>query len=143
MEAPDAPKVLAFLCRWCSYSGADLAGAMRLQYPPEIRIIMVPGTGRVDIQHLLQAFEAGADTVFVSGCHNGDCHYVSGNLRAKKKVHKLKQDLEVMGIEPERVEMFQVSSGEGPKFAQVCRDMVERVVKLGPNPVRQAAQAAA
>ena len=112
---------------------------MRLQYPPEIRIIIVPCTGRVDILHLLNAFELGYDAVFVSGCHEGDCHYLAGNLRAKKRVQKLKKALEVMGIEPERLEMFHVSSGEGPKFAQGCRDMVARAVKLGPNPVRQAA----
>lgn len=133
-------KVLGFCCRWCSYAGADLAGSMRLQYPPEVRILLVPCTGRVDILHLLNAFELGYDAVFVSGCHEGDCHYLAGNLRAKRRVHKLKKDLEVMGIEPERLEMFHVSSGEGPKFAQVCRDMVERAVRLGPNPVRQGAR---
>jgi F420-non-reducing hydrogenase iron-sulfur subunit len=136
-------KVLGLCCRWCSYAGADLAGSMRLQYPPEIRILMVPCTGRVDILHLLKAFELGYDAVFVSGCHEGDCHYLAGNIRAKKRVNKLKKDLVAMGIEPERLEMFHVSSGEGPKFAQVCRDMVELAARLGPNPVRQAAQAAA
>jgi len=142
METPYTPKVLAFLCRWCSYSGADLAGAMRLQYPPEIRIIMVPCTGRVDIQHLLQAFEAGADTVFISGCHAGDCHYLSGNLYARKRVARLKQILADVGLEPERVEMFHVSASEGPKFAAVCREMTERAYKLGPNPARRQVRAA-
>jgi F420-non-reducing hydrogenase iron-sulfur subunit len=104
---------------------------------------MVPCTGRVDILHLLKAFELGFDAVFVSGCHEGDCHYLAGNIRAKKRVNKLKKDLEVMGIEPERLEMFHVSSGEGPKLAQVCRDMAERAQRLGPNPVRTAAQVAA
>jgi F420-non-reducing hydrogenase iron-sulfur subunit len=136
-------KVLGLCCRWCSYAGADLAGSMRLQYPPEIRILLVPCTGRVEILHLLKAFELGYDAVFVSGCHEGDCHYLAGNIRAKKRVAKLKKDLVAMGIEPERLEMFHVSSGEGPKFAQVCRDMVERATQLGPNPVRRAAATAA
>ena len=136
------PKILAFCCRWCSYAGADLAGSMRLQYPPEIRILMVPCTGRVDTLHLLKAFELGYDAVFVSGCHEGDCHYLTGNLRAIKRVKKLMKDLEAMGIEPERLEMFHVSSGEGPKFAKVCREMFERVQRLGPNPVKRQSQAA-
>jgi F420-non-reducing hydrogenase iron-sulfur subunit len=136
------PKILAMCCRWCSYAAADLAGSMRLQYPPEVRILMVPCTGRVDLIHLLKAFELGYDAVFVSGCHEGDCHYLSGNIRAKKRVNKLKKDLEAMGLEPERLEMFNVSSGEGPKFATVCREMAERVQRLGPSPVKRQTQAA-
>ncbi len=85
-----SPKIIDFLCRWCSYAGADLAGAMRLQYPPNIRIIQVPCTGKVDILHLLQAFEVGADAVFVSGCHQGDCHYMAGNYYARKRVERTK-----------------------------------------------------
>ena len=141
MKQADFPKILGFCCRWCSYAGADLAGSMRLQYPPEIRIMLVPCTGRVDILHVLRAFEVGFDAVFLSGCHIGDCHYLAGNKRAVKRVAKLKQDLAVMGIEPERLEMFHVSSGEGPKFAAVCREMFERAIKLGPNPVKQEARA--
>ena len=130
-------KVVGFLCRWCSYTGADLAGAMRLQYPPEIRIIMVPCTGKIDILYLLQAFEAGADTVFVSGCHEGDCHYVNGNLYARKRVERAKEILKEVGLEPERVEMFHVSASEGPQFAAIAREMTERAYRLGPNPVRR------
>jgi F420-non-reducing hydrogenase iron-sulfur subunit len=104
--------------------------------------MLVPCTGRVDILHLLRAFELGFDAVFVSGCHLGDCHYLAGNTRAVKRVAKLKKDLEVMGIEPERLEMFHVSSGEGPKFAAACREMAERVQKLGPSPVKRQPQAA-
>jgi F420-non-reducing hydrogenase iron-sulfur subunit len=135
-------KIIGFLCRWCSYAAADLAGTMRLQYPPEVRILLVPCTGRVDLIHLLKAFELGYDAVFVSGCHEGDCHYLAGNIRAKKRVNKLKKDLEAMGLEPERLEMFHVSSGEGPKFATVCREMAERVQRLGPSPVKRQTQAA-
>ena len=137
-----SPKVLGFLCQWCSYSGADLAGAMRLQYPPEIRIILVPCTGRIDLLHLLQAFEAGADTVFVSGCHEGDCHYLAGNFHARKRVGRLKEILQGVGLEPERVEMFHVSASEGPKFAAIAQEMTKRAYELGPNPVRREVRSA-
>ncbi len=110
---------------------------MRLQYPPDIKIILMPCTGRVDIIHLLKAFEAGADAVFVAGCLEGECHYLVGNIRAKKRVNKLKKDFAQMGLEPERVEMFNLSSSEGPKFAAIAKEMVERVLKLGPSPVRR------
>ena len=142
MQTPYTPKVLAFLCRWCSYNGADLAGSMRLQYPPNIRIILVHCTGRVDIVFLLKAFELGADTVFVSGCHEGDCHYVSGNLFAAKRVARAKKILAEVGVEPERLEMFHVSASEGPKFAAVCQEMTDRAYKLGPNPARNVVKAA-
>ena len=115
---------------------------MRLQYPPEIEIIMVPCSGRVDIIHLLKAFEAGADAVFVAGCLEGECHYLTGNIRAKKRVNKLKKDLAQMGIEPERLEMFNLSSSEGPRFAAICKEMSERAYKLGPSPVKRKARAA-
>ncbi len=130
------PKILAFCCQWCSYSGADLAGAMRMQYPPNIRIILVPCTGRADILHVLQGFEAGADAVFIAGCHDGDCHYETGNYMAKKRVSRIKQILAAAGLEPERVEMFQVAASEGAKFAQVATEMTARALRLGPNPVR-------
>jgi F420-non-reducing hydrogenase iron-sulfur subunit len=142
MNLEYSPKVVGFLCRWCSYTGADLAGAMRLQYPPNIRIIMVPCTGRIDILHLLQAFEVGADAVFVSGCHEGDCHYVSGNLYARKRVERMKKILQEVGLEPERVEMFHVSASEGPQFAAVAREMTERAYRLGPNPMHREVRAA-
>lgn len=142
MDSSYSPKVLGFLCQWCSYSGADLAGAMRLQYPPEIRIILVPCTGRIDILHLLQAFEAGADAVFVSGCHEGNCHYLAGNYYARKRVERLKEILQAVGLEPERVEMFHVSASEGPKFAAIAQEMTERAYRLGPNPVKREARAA-
>jgi F420-non-reducing hydrogenase iron-sulfur subunit len=142
MNPEYSPKVVGFLCRWCSYTGADLAGAMRLQYPPNIRIIMVPCTGRIDILHVLQAFEVGADAVFVSGCHEGDCHYVSGNLYARKRVEKMQEILKEVGLEPERVEMFHVSASEGPQFAAIAREMTERAYRLGPNPIHREARAA-
>ncbi len=116
---------------------------MRLQYPPDIKVIMMPCTGRVDIIHLLKAFEAGADGVFVAGCLEGECHYLMGNIRAKKRVNKLKKDFAQMGVfEPERLEMYNLSSSEGPRFAAICREVVERTLKLGPSPVNQEARAA-
>ena len=136
------PKVLGICCRWCSYAGADLAGAMRLQYPPAVKIMMVPCTGRVDILHLLKAFEAGWDTVFVSGCHEGDCHYLAGNIQARKRLAKVKKFLAEIGIEPERLEMFWISSAEGPHFARAAQDMTERALRLGPSPLRREARAA-
>jgi len=114
---------------------------MRLQYPPEVEIILMPCSGRVDIIHLLKAFEAGSDAVFVAGCLEGECHYLTGNIKAKKRVNKLKKDLAQMGIEPERLEMFNLSSSEGPRFAAICQEMSERAHKLGPSPVKQEARA--
>lgn len=119
-----------------------LAGLMRLQYPPEVEIILLPCSGRVDIIHLLKAFEAGADAVFVAGCLEGECHYLTGNFRAKKRVNKLKKDLPQMGLDPERLEMFKLSSSEGPRFAAICKAMLERTYKLGPSPVKREARAA-
>jgi coenzyme F420-reducing hydrogenase delta subunit len=115
---------------------------MRLQYPPEVEIILMPCSGRVDIIYLLKAFEAGADAVFVAGCHEGECHYLTGNLKAKKRVNKLKKDLAQMGLEPERLEMFNLGSAEGPRFAAICQEMSERAHKLGPNPVKREARSA-
>jgi coenzyme F420-reducing hydrogenase delta subunit len=140
MSSEYYPKVLGICCRWCSYAGADLAGAMRLQYPPAIRIMMVPCTGRVDILHLLKAFEAGWDAVFVSGCHEGDCHYLTGNIQARKRVIKLKKVLAEIGLEPERLDMFWVASSEGPQFARVAHEMTERALRLGPNPLKRDAR---
>ena len=107
---------------------------MRLQYPPDIKLILMPCTGRVDILHLLKAFEAGADAVVVVGCLEGECHYLMGNIRARKRVNKVKKDFEAMGLEPERIEMFNLSSSEGPRFAAIAREMVERAYETGPQP---------
>lgn len=113
---------------------------MRLQYSPEIEIIMVPCTGRVDILHILKAFESGADAVFVAGCLEGECHYLTGNIQAKKRVNKMKQSLPQIGIETERLEMFNLSSSEGPRWAAICQEMSERAHKLGPSPVKREAR---
>jgi len=126
------PLIVAFCCQWCSYAAADLAGSMRLEYPPNVRIVRVPCTGRVDTLHLLHAFEKGADGVFVSGCLIGDCHFMNGNVMATKRVAYVKEILEKIGIEPERLEIYYNSSAMGPQFAQTCIDFTERIKKLGP-----------
>ncbi len=108
---------------------------MRLSYPSNIKVIQVPCSGRVDIIHLLKAIEDGADGVYVAGCLEGECHFLSGNIKAKKRVKYVKKVLEELGIEPERVEMFNLSSGEGTRFAEIAIEMVERIKKIGPNPL--------
>ncbi len=130
------PKILVFACNWCSYAGADLAGVSRIQYPPNVRIIRVMCSGRVDPIYILKAFEYGADGVLVTGCHPGDCHYIDGNLRAKDRIDFLKECLKDVGIEPERLRLEWISASEGDKFARVVREMVEEVKKLGPNPLK-------
>ena len=115
---------------------------MRLQYPADVRIIQVPCTGKVDIIHLLQAMEAGADGVFVAGCLEGDCHFMEGNLFAKRRVKRVKEILDKVGLQSERVEMFNLSAGMGGRFAEIVREMDERVRALGPSPIRVAKSAA-
>jgi coenzyme F420-reducing hydrogenase delta subunit len=127
------PHVVAFLCNWCSYAGADLAGVSRIQYPPNVRIIRVPCSGRINPAFLLRALQNGADAVLVSGCHPGDCHYISGNLAARRKFALLKNLLGYIGIEPERVQFTWVSASEGGRFAAVIEKVVEQARKLGPN----------
>jgi len=127
------PKILAFLCNWCSYAGADLAGVSRIQYPPNLRIIRVPCSGRVNPAFLLRALQNGADGVLVSGCHPGDCHYLSGNLAARRKFALVKELLRYAGIEPERIQFTWVSASEAGRFASIAQKVVEQVRKLGPN----------
>ncbi len=127
------PKIVAFCCNFCAFAAADLAGAMRLQYQPNVRIIRLPCTGKVDAIHLMKAFEDGADAVFVAGCLEGECHYLEGNLRAKKRVAYVKRLLAEVQIEPERLEMFNLSSAMGGRFAEIVEEMTERVTKLGPT----------
>jgi len=131
------PKIVGFLCNWCAYAGADLAGVSRIQYPPNIRIIRVMCSGRVDPLFILEAFKNGADGVLLAGCHPpADCHYISGNLKAQRRVALLKNLLREFGIEPERLRLEWISASEGDKFATVIKDMVEEIKKLGPNPLK-------
>jgi coenzyme F420-reducing hydrogenase delta subunit len=111
---------------------------MRLRYPTNVKIIKVPCSGRVAIIHMLKALEEGADGVMVAGCLEGDCHYQSGNLRAKKRVSYVQEILEKIGMESERVAMYNLSAGEGPRFAEIAREMTEKVTELGPSPIKDA-----
>ncbi|MEN3186014.1 MAG: hydrogenase iron-sulfur subunit [Atribacterota bacterium] len=127
------PKIVAFLCHWCSYAGADLAGVSRIQYPPNVRVIRVPCSGAVNPLYILRALREGADGVLVSGCHPGDCHYFSGNYFARRKFFLLKELLNWLGVEEERVQFSWVSASEGQRFAQVVQDVVESVKRIGPS----------
>jgi len=126
------PKVVAFLCNWCSYAGADLAGISRIQYPPNIRIIRVPCSGRINPVFILKALQAGADGVLISGCHPGDCHYVSGNYYARRKFEVFDRLLDYIGLEPGRVFFSWVSAAEGENFGRLIKHVVDEVEKLGP-----------
>ena len=126
------PKIIAFLCNWCSYAGADLAGTSRMKYAPNIRIIKVPCTGRIDPLFILKAFEVGADGVLVSGCHPNDCHYRSGNFLARRRWMVFKDMLEFVGIEQGRIHFSWVSAAEGAKFVEVVNKVTNEVKKLGP-----------
>lgn len=129
------PKILTFLCNWCSYAGADLAGVSRFQYAPSIRAIRVMCSGRVDPIFILKAFENGIDGVLVSGCHPGDCHYISGNLAAEKRMKNLKIVLENLGIGGERLRLEWVSASEGAKFQSIINEFTKKIEELGPNPI--------
>jgi coenzyme F420-reducing hydrogenase delta subunit len=127
------PKILAFLCRWCSYAGADLTGSSRTSYPPNVRILRVPCSGRVNPLFILKTLRSGMDGVLVSGCHPGDCHYTAGNYNARRKFAILARLLEYVGIDPRRVQFSWVSASEGDKFAKVVSKVVADVQALGPN----------
>jgi F420-non-reducing hydrogenase iron-sulfur subunit len=127
------PRILAFLCNWCSYAGADLAGTSRLQYPPNVRVIRVPCSGRVNPIFIVEALRQGADGVLVSGCHPGDCHYLSGNYFARRRFALLQRYLEYLGIAPGRVQFSWVSASEGARFAEVVTKVTEDVRALGPS----------
>ena len=130
------PKIIAFVCNWCSYAGADKAGGQKLDYSAAVKLIRVMCSGRVDPQFVMNAFREGADGVMVLGCHPGDCHYRNGNVKALKRFNLLTNLLEQMGIEPERVRLEWVSAAEGQIFAQVVTDFTAEIRKLGPSPLR-------
>jgi len=133
-QAPDwEPKILGFLCRWCSYAGADLAGTSRKKYPANIRIIKIPCSGRIDPLLIIRALRNGFDGVLVSGCHPGDCHYQTGNYRARRRIAVTKKFLEYVGIEPERLQASWVSASEGGKFAEVVAEITGDLKKISPN----------
>ena len=133
---PFDPVIVGFCCNWCSYAGADLAGSSRYEYPPNIRIIRVMCTGMVPPWLVVEALTKGAGGVLICGCHPGDCHYVDGNEKARRRVEALSVMLGDMGLEPQRVRLEWVSAGEGEKFAKVVCEMTDEVRKLGPNPLK-------
>ncbi len=126
------PRIIGFLCNWCSYAGADAAGISRLNYEPNIRIVRVMCSGRVSPELILRSFRQGADGVLVLGCHIGDCHYISGNHRTAKRIPVLRKLLSYVGIEPERLKLDWVSASEADRFTQVVNEFTETVRKLGP-----------
>ena len=130
------PILLAFCCHYCAYSAADMAGSMRLKYPTHVRVLRLPCTGKVEVPFILAAFERGADAVMIAGCLEGGCHFQEGNLRARRRVERAKGILQEIGLEPERLEMFNLSSAEGPRFAAIVSEMSERLARLGPSPLR-------
>jgi F420-non-reducing hydrogenase iron-sulfur subunit len=131
------PKIIGILCNWCSYAGADLAGGGRIQYPPDVRIVRVMCTGRVDPLFIMKAFTDGADGVLISGCHFGDCHYLEGNFKAAKRMFLVKSLLKNIGLEDKRLRMTFVSASEGAKWATVIGDVVKTVRDLGPSPLNE------
>ena len=129
------PKIVGFFCNWCSYAGADLAGTSRTKYPPNMRVIRVMCSGRVDERLILKAFTAGADGVLVCGCHPGDCHYQKGNLNARRRFTGLSPFLDTVGIGKDRLRLEWISASEAPKIAKTVRSFTEVIRELGPNPM--------
>jgi len=130
------PEIVAFCCHYCAYAAADLAGVARLQYPPNIKMIKLPCSGTIDALYILKAFEQGADGVLVAGCLKGTCHFIDGNIRAETRIERVKGILDKIGLGKDRLEMFFMSSSEGPRFAEVAREMTERIRQLGPSPIK-------
>lgn len=129
------PRILAFTCNWCSYAGADLAGVSRMQYPPNVRLIKVMCSGRVTPSMLLHAFRSGVDGVLFTGCHIGDCHYISGNKNAQKVYELTVKLMKALGIDPERLRQEWVSAAEGERFAAIVTEFTSKMKELGPSPV--------
>lgn len=131
------PEIVAFCCHYCAYAAADLAGVMRLQYPPSIKIIRLPCSGRLDVLEVMHAFEQGADGVLVAGCLEGDCHFQVGNLYARRRVEHIKELLEQIGLDGRRVQMVNMSSAMGAHFAMAAAEITAEVQSLGPSPLRR------
>jgi coenzyme F420-reducing hydrogenase delta subunit len=136
------PKIVALLCTYCTYTAADMAGSMRLQYPANVRVVKLLCTGKVDVLYLLETFRAGADVVMVSGCEIGDCHFLEGNLRARERVEHAKALLDEVGLGAGRLEMFHIGASDAPKWAEAVEMMTRRAYELGPNPLGKRDQGA-
>ena len=130
------PKIIAFLCNWCAYTAADLAGTSRLEYPPNVRIIRLMCSGALDPVYVLKALLAGADGVLIAGCHPGDCHYQDGNYKARRRVAILKEILKSVGFDEERIWLRWISASEGQRFAETVREMVETLREKGASPLQ-------
>ncbi len=128
----DEPKIIGFLCKWCSYAGADLAGTSRMEYPPNLIPIKVMCSSRIDPSFIISAFKDGADGVLIAGCHPGDCHYQNGNYKTRRRMFLLKQMIEDLGIPSARLRLEWVSAAEGKKFASVVKEFTEQIKELGP-----------
>lgn len=136
------PTIVSFLCNWCSYTGADLAGTSRMKYAHNIRIIRVMCSGRVEPTFVLKAFKEGADGVLICGCHPGDCHYHEGNYKCLRRFHLLKKYIQQMGIHPDRLRLEWISASEGKQFAELADEMTEAMIKLGPAKINEVMQLA-
>jgi len=130
------PFIVAFCCHYCAYTAADMAGSMRRCYPPNVHILRVPCSGKVDAVHIMKAFQKGADGVYVAGCLEGDCHFKNGNTQAGRRVAYVKQLLDEIGMGGDRLEMITMSAGMGERFADTASEFTERIRRLGPNPVK-------
>ncbi len=128
-----SPKIIVFVCNWCTYTAADLAGTSRLPYPPEVRLVRLMCTGMIDTKYILKAFLDGADGVFVGGCHPGDCHYIDGNLKAEKRITGLREIVKSFGIDEERLKLAWIGASEGPEFQKHMTGFVEEIMQLGPG----------
>lgn len=129
------PQLLVFCCNWCSYAGADLAGVSRFQYPPNIRIVRVMCSGRVQPSFILDAFKNGIDGVLVTGCHIGDCHYISGNEYTRDRMNHVESLIKKLGIEEERFRLHWISASEGKQFSELITDFTNKIKKIGPSPI--------
>ena len=137
------PLIVAFCCHYCAYTAADMAGSQRLCYPPNVKIVRVPCSGKVDTLHILKAFEKGADGVYIAGCLDGDCHFKNGNVRAERRVENTRKLLDEIGVGGERLEMVKMSAGMGDRFAEEAERMTNKIRQLGPNPIHTATRPAA
>ena len=131
------PTIIAFVCNWCTYTAADLAGTSRLAYPPNTRLIKMMCTGMVDPKYVIKAFLEGADAVLISGCHPGDCHYINGNFKARRRVKLLKEILPRFGFDERRLRLTWIGASEGVDFAKTMREMAAEIKELGPTEVRE------
>ena len=134
------PEIIAFCCNYCAYAAADLAGSKRMQYPANVRIIHAPCTGKIEMEHILEAFVKGIDGILVAGCLEGGCHFLEGNLRARKRTDRIREMLEEIGVGGERLKMVNLSAAMAPTFVERVQEMVKAVKALGPSPLKESKQ---